>query len=114
METLTTYLPVLVVLLVRLAIPIGFTILVVYALRHLDEYWKRQAKSTTLQVVQARNIGCWEINNCSPQKMAGCKAFANPDMPCWQVYRQPDGHMQERCLVCQVFRRSPVPLPSRA
>jgi hypothetical protein len=43
---------------------------------------------------------------------AECRAFANQDRPCWQVYRQADGHLQERCLGCQVFRRSPVPIPA--
>ena len=112
METQTTLLTLVIGLLVRLALPILITILVVYVLRQLDERWKREAQAGPLPVVQARNIGCWEINRCSPEKRSGCTAYANPDKPCWQVFRQADGHMQERCLGCQVFRRSPIPVPA--
>lgn len=110
----TLLLPVVIGLFIRLVIPIVLTIFVVYGLRKLDERWKREAAGEKIPVAQARNIGCWEINNCPAENRSRCTAYANPDKPCWQVFRQADGHLQERCLLCQVFRRSPVPAPMGA
>jgi hypothetical protein len=110
METQTTLFTLVIGLLIRLAVPILITGLVVYALRRLDDRWKRQAEAEIAPGAQARNIGCWEINRCLPETRSGCLAFANPDTPCWQIFRRPDGQLQERCLICQVFRRSPAPL----
>ena len=110
----TTLLTVIIGLLFRLVIPIILTIVVIYGLRKLDERWKREAAEGLVPAVQARNIGCWEINNCPAERRSRCAAFANPDKPCWQVFRQGDGRLQERCLVCQIFRRSPIPMPARA
>jgi hypothetical protein len=31
-------------------------------------------------------------------------------VPCWQVFRGKDGQLQERCLACEIFRRSPAPV----
>lgn len=106
----TPLLPIVFGLFIRVGIPIVLTVFVVYGLRKLDERWKREAAGDKIPVVQARNIGCWKINNCAPENFSRCAAYANPDKPCWQVFRQADGHLQERCLLCQVFRRSPVPV----
>ena len=58
MDAPTTILTLIIGLLIRLALPILITILVVYALRQLDERWKREAQAVHLPVVQAHNIGC--------------------------------------------------------
>lgn len=107
------FMPIIIGLIIRVVIPVVLTIVVVYGLRRLDERWKREATAGELiPVAQARNIGCWDINKCSAENRSKCKAYANPDKPCWQVFRRGDGHLQERCLLCQVFRRSPIPVPS--
>jgi hypothetical protein len=105
----TTLLILITGLLIRLVIPILLTMVVVYGLRKLDDHWKREAAGELVPAVQARNIGCWDINKCSAEKLSSCAAYANKDKPCWQVFRQEDGHLQERCLFCEVFRRSPIP-----
>lgn len=105
------FVPIIIGLFIRIVIPVVLTVVVVYGLRKLDERWKQEAAGELRPAAQPRNIGCWEINKCPADKLASCKAYANPDRPCWQVFRQGDGHLQERCLVCQVFRRSPVPIP---
>lgn len=101
-------------LLLRLGIPLLITVLLVRWLLRLDERWQTEAKaqrSNTVSTVQARNIGCWEIKGCTGEQLAGCQAHKNPETPCWQVFRASDGRLQERCLGCDVFRKSPVPIP---
>ncbi len=96
--------------LIRLAIPLAVTILVVYVLRRMDEHWKQEAQLSGTAAPMVRNIGCWEINQCAPENRASCAAYANPDKPCWQVFRQSDGRLREGCLACKIFQRSPVPI----
>ena len=104
-------------LLIRVGIPVLITILLVRFLRRLDDRWQAEAEAKGAQAVeaaQARNIGCWEIKECAPEQKATCQAFAHPEAPCWQIFRGGDGHLQERCVGCEVFRKSPVPAPVTA
>ena len=101
-------------LLLRLGIPLLITILLIRWLRRLDERWQTEAKAQRSKVastVQARNIGCWEIKGCTGEQRDSCQAYKHPETPCWQVFRASDGRLQERCLGCEVFRKSPVPTP---
>ena len=63
-----------------------------------------------LAAVTASNPGCWDIKNCSAEQRANCKAHAHPETPCWQLFRERDGRLQERCVGCDVFRKAPVPV----
>jgi hypothetical protein len=112
MEWLTSTFAVILGLLLRLAVPILFTILVGLFLKLLDERWKKDRGGIQVLSGLAKNIGCWEINQCPEEQRAGCTAFTHPDVPCWQVFRTGDGRLQERCLACEIFRRSPVPVTS--
>ena len=94
--------------LLRLGIPVLITFFLVRFLRRLDERWQAEAKVDTTQV---KNIGCWEIKNCSAEMRATCQAYANPDTPCFQVLRDPKGNLKESCIGCQVFREYPAALP---
>jgi hypothetical protein len=98
-------------LLIRVGIPVGLTALVIFWLRKMDEGWKREAqvqRPETIEII--KNIGCWEINNCPAEQRAGCVAFNQQETPCWQHFRNGNGSLRERCLTCQVFRKSPVPV----
>lgn len=100
-------------ILLRLAIPILLTVLLVYWLRRIDRRWQEQAKQDGLsqvKVVMAKNIGCYQINNCSVESRSKCKAYANQDIPCWQNFRDNNGALKEKCLVCKVFRQAPIPV----
>lgn len=113
MDGLMSILAVILGLLLRLGIPVLATILIILWLRHLDEEWKGQADREQARagiVLRARNPGCWKINNCPPERRANCPAFANPDMPCWQVFRAKDGRLLDTCLGCEIFRGAPVPV----
>jgi hypothetical protein len=97
-------------ILLRVAIPLIVTFLIVYFLKRLDERWKTQSDIEGSPLVKAGNEGCWEFNNCPEEERAVCKAFQNPDTPCWQVFRETNGRLQEQCIGCDVFRHAPVPI----
>jgi len=110
MEWSTTPLAMILGILLRIAIPIIVTSLIVFFLKRLDERWKMETDTGGIQLVTAGNAGCWEINNCPEDQRAGCKAYQNPDTPCWQVLRGKNGRLQEGCIGCDVFRQAPVPI----
>ena len=109
MEELITVLTIIIGVLLRIAIPIAVTLSFIKLLKWLDERWQLEAEEGAT-VVKVGNVGCWDINNCSPEQRVGCQAYANPDKPCWQVFREKDGRLQERCIGCDIFRQAPEPV----
>lgn len=105
METLNSIFAIFTGLLLRLAIPIAGTAIAVYLLRKLDAHWQVEAQ---LPAVAEQKAECWEIKDCSPAQRKNCKAAAS-SLPCWQVFRQPNGYLQEECISCKVFVDAPVP-----
>ena len=106
------FLTVLVGLVVRIGIPIGLTALLIFLLRRLDASWQQQAQRDLLAVPVLRpaNPGCWDIKHCSAEQRANCSAYAHPDTPCWQHYREKGGSLQQRCLGCDIFQTAPLPV----
>jgi hypothetical protein len=105
METFTALLALVIGLLMRLAIPIAGTAILIYLLRKLDAHWQAEAK---LEPAPAQKAECWKIKGCSPKQQETCAA-ASSSLPCWQVYRRPNGYLQEDCISCKVFVDTPVP-----
>ena len=105
MDTLASYFYILIGLLLRLAVPITATLLVVFFLRKLDKRWRAEAE---LQPVKIEKPACWKVKGCPPEQVKNCTA-AKAQLPCWQVKRQPNGYLNEDCLSCQVFIEAPVP-----
>ena len=105
METLTSLFAILAGLLLRLAIPIAGTIILVFLLRKLDTHWQAEAELTP---VTTEKVECWKIKGCSEEQRKNCRGAASA-LPCWQVYRQPNGYLQEKCISCEVFINAPVP-----
>ena len=105
METFMSVLAILIGLLLRLAIPIAGTILLVYLLRKLDAHWQAEAERTPLAV---EKVECWKIKGCPEEQRKTCIGAASP-LPCWQAYRQPNGYLQEKCISCEVFLNAPMP-----
>ena len=105
METITSVLAIIAGLLLRLAIPIAGTILVVTLLRKLDARWQREAQLSPLPVAK---IECWKVKGCTAAQKKNCTAASSP-LPCWQVFREPNGYMRERCISCEVFIDAPIP-----
>ena len=110
MEEMTTIIVMILGVLLRVAIPIVITILIIKLLKWLDERWQREADLEADQISKPGNVGCWEVNDCPAEMRAACKAFQNPDTPCWQVFRAKNGRLQERCIGCEVFRHAPIPV----
>jgi hypothetical protein len=104
METIISLLTILVGLLVRLAIPIAVTALLIVVLRKLDAHWQMEAQKPSA----IEKPECWKINGCPPEQIANCKGAASP-LPCWQAYRLPNGYLREECLSCKVFTDAPIP-----
>jgi hypothetical protein len=105
MNTLAPIFYLLVGLLLRLAIPIAATLLVIYLLRRLDKRWQAEAQ---IEPVQVEKPECWKIKGCPPEQVKNCTA-AKASLPCWQAKRLPNGYLKEDCLSCPVFIQAPVP-----
>src|ERR1041385_1284952 len=100
MGIITSLLVIVAGFLLRLAIPIAGTILLVYSLRKLDAHWQAEA-----QVPQTpAQVECWKVKGCSPEQQQHCPANSSP-LPCWQVFRQPDGYLREACISCRSEER---------
>jgi hypothetical protein len=106
METVLTF---VLGLLLRIGIPVAVTALIFFLLRRLDERWQKEAKA--IPVISSQRP-CWEIKGCSDEKRKNCSAFAQSNVPCWQVFRTKNGPLKEECLGCDVFRQAPAPVIS--
>ena len=104
METILTLLALMAGLLVRLAIPILITALLILLLRRLDVHWQTEAPPPQLV---AQKPDCWKTKGCSPEQAANCIG-AKSSLPCWQAFRLPNGYLQEKCLSCKVFTEAPM------
>ena len=98
-------------LLLRLALPIGLTIFVIYMLRRLDARWQLEAEQMPAQPLEPEK--CWEIKNCPPEQLTTCAAYGSNE-PCWQMHRLQNGYLREECLTCEVFERAPIPVHAPA
>lgn len=105
METLTSLLTLIFGLLLRLAIPLVGTVILVSLLRKLDAHWQMEAE---LAPLPAEKVECWKIKVCSEEQRNHCIGAAS-HLPCWQVYRQTNGYLQEDCISCEVFVNAPIP-----
>ena len=105
METLTSVLFIIAGFVLRLAIPILGTVLLIFVLRRLDARWQAEADR---QAVPTNKSECWKIKGCPPEQVEDCAGAKSP-LPCWQVYRQPNGYLNEECITCKVFIEAPVP-----
>ena len=93
-------------LAVRLLIPILITGFVVIALGRLDKRWQGEGSVNRLRVEKPE---CWKAQRCSPSSRKDCPAYKS-SLPCWQVFRLNNGYLDEKCLMCPVLVKAPVPL----
>jgi hypothetical protein len=106
MEELTSLLAFTAGMFVRLALPIALTALLILFLRKLDARWQEEASRPRVDVPK---IECWRVMGCSPEQRKNCTA-ASSSLPCWQVYRLPNGYLSNKCLSCRVFLEAPMPM----
>jgi len=113
MEEIYTIVGVILSVVLRFGIPVGLTALLIVWLKQVDKRWQVEAESKFgLAAVNSKNSGCWDVNKCTPEMRKKCQAYAHPEIPCWQFYRDREGYLQEKCLPCEVFRNAPVPSPA--
>ena len=109
---LNVLLAILLGLLIRFGVPLLLTGLAALALRRLDHHWQQQAehrRPVPLGLGAApAEVRCWETADCPPEKRQACPAFAQPAVPCWQVFRQQTGLLMKSCLSCEVFLHAPA------
>ena len=105
METIISLLALIAGLLIRLAIPLAITALLIFCLRKLDVYWQAEAE---LAEPITQEIKCWDIKGCTPEQQKNCIA-AKSNLPCWQAKRMPNGYLREECLSCEIFSEAPMP-----
>lgn len=101
----TAALAVITGLVVRLALPILLTALVILFLRRLDSHWQSEARYAPIKVEKPQ---CWKIKDCTPSQQKVCPAVKS-SLPCWQVFRLRNGYLREQCLTCDVLARAPLP-----
>ena len=105
MDMITSFVAILAGFLLRLAIPIVLTVLLIIILRKLDSRWQVEANHQALSIQKPE---CWKIKGCTPEQIQNCPA-SKSSLPCWQVYRLPNGYLNDECLSCSVFIEAPVP-----
>jgi|SRR6185369_8359668 hypothetical protein len=105
MEAITSLLAVITGLLLRLALPIVGTAILIYLLRKLDAHWQTQAQLTPIPM---EKVECWKVKGCSLEQQKNCLA-ASSALPCWQVQRLPNGYLREKCISCEVFTNAASP-----
>jgi len=105
METIISLLALIVGLLLRLAVPLAITAVLIFFLRKLDAYWQAEAQ---LAEPIAQEVKCWEIKGCTPEQRKNC-IVTKSKLPCWQAKRLPNGYLHEECLSCEVFTEAPMP-----
>src|SRR5512134_910089 len=104
METITAFLVLCSALILRLALPIAITTVLVYSLSKLDARWQVEAQ---LQPMSAQKPECWKIKDCPPEQQKNCIARTSP-LPCWQIFRSSNGYLRKECLTCKVFHGAPL------
>ncbi len=112
MEALNILITFLAGLLLRIGLPLGITALAVLLLRRLDAHWQAEAERQRagLPAAAPQRVPCWITNNCPAERRAACPIYAHPETPCWQYFRDKQGHLRETCLDCDVFRGAPIPV----
>ena len=100
-------------LLLRIGIPILFTGGLVYLLSRMDARWQKEAMQQKSPGAETGQKPCWEQKGCSPEEILACPAVKSIE-PCWQVFRQSNGYLAQKCLDCQVFSSAPAPVLAKS
>jgi hypothetical protein len=105
METMISFLTILAGVFLRLAIPIAGTAVLIHFLRKLDARWQTEAQLHPLPI---QKLECWKMKGCTAAQQKNCMARTST-LPCWQVFRLPNGYLREECISCNVFIDAPIP-----
>lgn len=105
MNAIYSALAILIGLVVRVALPVAITILVVSYLHKLDERWQLEAENEEPQPDPEQS---WGLLDCPIEQGKISPAIASI-FPCWQMKRLSNGSLNDNCLTCEVFRNASIP-----
>jgi hypothetical protein len=102
--------------LLRIGVPLVFTLALGYLLRRLDTRWEADALAerageevpVELKALKTTEQPCWEIKGCSEEQRATCPACEFWDLPCWVARLRATGRLPTECHNCGLFSPSPV------
>jgi len=94
--------------LLRLAVPILLTALVVFVLHKLDVRWQAEAEIERSSLIKD-DMPCWKEQGLALDEIKF--RASKSEKPCWQMHRLSNGHLRETCLSCDVFLSAPIPVP---
>jgi hypothetical protein len=87
----------------RIVLPLGITLAVALILKRLDDSWREQSLHEAMGASGAsgplQSLQCWEAFGCRPEQRSNCKAYSNPEKPCWESMSS-RGQLQEACQRC--------------
>lgn len=110
MDSITTYIALVLGLAMRLGLPVAFTVMLIVILRRMDDRWQQESEFNIPVIASIPR--CWEKHDCPPEKRDSCAAYKHPEIPCWQLFRNRDGVLREECLGCQEFIKASIPVVS--
>lgn len=105
METLHPVLVILIGLVLRLAVPVALTVLIVYLLGKLDARWQAEARDEE-KALAVDQMPCLKNEELSVEQMKLRMSLS--EQPCWQAQRSQSGYLNEACLDCEVFLSAPA------
>lgn len=98
----------------RLGVPLLLTAALVAILRKMDSRWAEEGQlssevteTTPDTALLFPKLQCWVARQCPREMIEACPAYREAGRPCWQVFRDGKGRLQDACLICDVFRRAP-------
>ncbi len=95
-------------LILRIAIPIGLTLLLGWFLKQLDARWQEEAKEIQTTLTNRKQPGsiqpCWEYTNCDASIRDNCPVYDNPGILCWEFFKTNDT-MRSSCQDCAYRQR---------
>ena len=98
-------------ILLRFGLPVLGTGLLIWFFNRLDSRWKQEAVSrrkTMFAEGVIPFVKCWIFHDCAPERRSNCPAFQEKNVPCWQLFRDANENLQDKCLGCEVFQTAPL------
>lgn len=101
---------ILLLILLRIGLPLGLTLLVGRWLERklrLPTDEERPHVGTRLvrsdRSMRVNPLHCWDIAHCTPTERAQCAAYRRPDLPCWLAIQVEGSKVRQECFTCELY-----------
>ncbi len=107
------------ILVLRILVPLGITLILGYLLNRLCERWQAEAEAGSRTWVQTERAAegmrpalriapppdapCWVVQDCDPPSRANCPAYLQSEIPCWLARLKAEGALPSSCPTCPLF-----------